>query len=112
MGGPISEATNTYNQPHSVMSTTTTLSAPLSTDIDSRQDYLEEHWDDNLRCESAHIGCKCSTTVTHRLFWCRSQNGQNVCLTIVRNVAESISEGGRCGACKNPCADCWRVVPI
>jgi len=84
----------------------------LGIDIDLRTDFLEDHWGDECKCESAHIYVPvCSVGVTHRVvFGCGNASGRNLCALAAAEVVDFLTYG-ICDDCDKPAADCWRVIP-
>jgi hypothetical protein len=73
---------------------------------------LEELFEHEAGCESAHSHSTCSTVVVarvHRLGdgakYLTCQNGVNVNMKF-------IALGHQCRCCGEYCADCWRIIPI
>ena len=93
------------------------MSTPLGTDIDIRPDYLEEHWDENVRCQINHMlrageSFTCTVEVVARkttlcrgldLLICRSSYERNV---------RTMSRGAPCDGCGKSSAECWTVTPV
>lgn len=69
-----------------------------------------------IRCQSKHVtpdNQTCSIEVTHLMFSCESgPDGAAVCGAHVQVKIRQADDGGRCGGCKAPAADCWEWRPI
>lgn len=85
-----------------------------SIDIDIREDYLENHWADEAKCEAVHDTAvpPCSKVVTHRVSLCV---GAVLTCEAAGTFAQKMldeSIGCACMFCGRPVTACWRVVKI
>lgn len=86
-----------------------------SIDIDIREDFLEDHWADEAKCESPHNYNTCSERVVARsICLICNPSGHLVCASAVAVITQilGLSPVPRCADCQEPVDFVWRVVPV
>lgn len=84
----------------------------LGIDIDLRPDYLEDHWDDEAKCQSAHSKGECSISVVARkIVDCQGRDFL-ICQNSFNINFISIQVGHICKGCGRTKKECWELIPV
>ena len=81
-------------------------------DFDIREDFLEDHWGDEVQCEGHNdtVPVACSVHVTHLFLSCTEP--VLICEALAEYVKGPHKVSDLCGDCDRPCTDCWSAVAI
>jgi len=95
-----------------MFSSRTLTDRPLP-DFDTREDFLEDHWDDECKCESKHRHPRtllCSVEVIAKARNCARPQWFLVCSMWVAGESEWIEETPFC-ICGRPTRECSELIP-
>ena len=86
-------------------------------DFDIREDYLEDHWGDEAKCELSHkdlVGnddystCSHSAVAAFRVCW--DDESPLICANYV--AAIEALQADTCDECDRPISECWSMIPV
>lgn len=88
------------------------MNQPLGVDVDLFEDFLEERWHEDAKCESVDHVFSCSVSaVSRRITRCGARNNL-WCLS--RTIEYNIDVERNtviCYYCDSPISECWVVTP-
>lgn len=84
------------------------MNQPLSIDIDLFEDFLEERWHEDAKCELVHKRFSCTIDVVAIRETCMGD--VLICIAGVEASKEWMAAGhARCHHCKAILAECWSL---
>lgn len=96
------------------------MNQPLGVDIDLFEDFLEERWHEDAKCEALHryvdnlepLPETCTVSITHRYSSCVVPSGMNVCASFTEGAILEMEPHKFCGVCGKPTAECFELIPV